>query len=155
MEDRIIKPADLRASDLTALLTSHLDKMLSLSPEESVHALDISKFDKPNVSLFCLYIDDVLAGCGALSQIDDRHVEIKSMKTSDNFLRKGVAREILAFLIAEAKERGYTKISLETGTVEAFIPAHRLYENAGFVPCSAFADYQEDPNSRFYSMALI
>lgn len=152
---RVIKPADLHSDSLKQLLSSHLDKMLTLSPAESVHALDIKKFAKPGVSLFSLYINDKLAGCGALSKINDIDVEIKSMKTADDYLRKGVANEILCFLLAEAKKQGYANVYLETGTVAAFIPAHRLYEKAGFVSCEPFADYQKDPNSRFYRLSLM
>lgn len=88
-------------------------------------------------------------GCGALKELSPTHGEVKSMRTATNYLRKGVAKAILQHILTEAKERGYTKVSLETGTMDAFKPAHRLYENFGFYYCEPFASYVEDPNSVF------
>ena len=90
-----------------------------------------------------------LLGCGALKELNPQHGEIKSMRTAATHLRKGVAKNLLSHIIEEAKHRGYNRLSLETGSMEAFEPAHRLYANFGFTLCEPFADYVEDPYSVF------
>jgi putative acetyltransferase len=50
---------------------------------------------------------------------------------------------------------GYSKVSLETGTKEAFLPAQKLYENFGFQVCPPFANYKEDPYSMFMTKSLM
>jgi len=93
-------------------------------------------------------------GCGALKEIDRRHGEIKSMRTSAAHLRKGVAARLMQHILDEAARRGYERVSLETGSMDAFAPARRLYARFGFVPCGPFDGYVEDPNSVFMTRAL-
>ena len=97
----------------------------------------------------CVWKNDELAGCGALKELHGTHGEIKSMRTSAKFLRQGVAKFLLEHIFAEAITRGYQKLSLETGTMDAFLPAQKLYQQLGFHTCQPFADYQEDPYSTF------
>jgi len=93
-------------------------------------------------------------GCGALREIDPQHGEIKSMRTASAHLRQGVARSMLAHVLAQARQRGYRRVSLETGSGAAFEPAHRLYAAAGFVRCGPFAEYRDDPFSVFMTCTL-
>jgi putative acetyltransferase len=95
-----------------------------------------------------------LAGCGALKALDARHGEIKSMRTASTHLRQGVARLMLAHIVAEARRRGYERLSLETGSMDAFVPHAPLYAQNGFTTCPPFADYAEDPNSVFMTRTL-
>jgi putative acetyltransferase len=88
-------------------------------------------------------------GCGAIKELDSRHGEIKSMRTASAHLRKGVAAALLRRMFDEAKRRSYRQLSLETGSTEAFAPAHRLYAAFGFKLCGPFADYVDDPFSVF------
>ncbi len=133
--------------ELQSLLLAHRQEMLGLSPAESVHALDLEALRRPGLSFWSLWSGDRIMGCGALKELDPRHGELKSMRTAPAFLRQGVARRILEHLIAVARERGYTRLSLETGTHPAFDPARRLYEAFGFTECPPFGDYGEDPHS--------
>jgi len=93
-------------------------------------------------------------GCGALKELDAFHGEIKSMRTASAHLRKGVARVMLEHILNEAANRGYKRLSLETGSQGAFEPARRLYESFGFRDCPPFSDYAEDPNSVFMTKRL-
>jgi putative acetyltransferase len=95
-----------------------------------------------------------LLGCGALKELTPVHGEIKSMRTADTHRGKGVGRAMLAHLLAVARERGYERVSLETGATPAFLPALRLYESAGFQRCGPFADYTEDPHSVYMTRLL-
>jgi putative acetyltransferase len=95
-----------------------------------------------------------LAGCGALKELDPQHAEIKSMRMASSHRRKGVAKQLLQHMLDEAKHRGYTRVSLETGSMDFFLPARALYASFGFEHCPPFAVYIEDPNSVFMTKEL-
>jgi putative acetyltransferase len=149
-----IKIDDLRGPEIAALLQEHLDNMHELGPPESVHALDLEALRKPEITFWSAWEGRDLAGCGALKELDAQYAEVKSMRTVKAFLRKGVASQILAHIIDVAQQRGYKRLSLETGTVSAFEPAHCLYSSYGFKHCGPFADYVEDTNSIFMTKEL-
>ncbi len=149
-----IKIDDLSGPEIHALLQEHLREVMLHSPPESVHALDIEGLRQPEVTFWSAWEDGALLGCGALKQLDPSHGEIKSMRTAEAHTRKGVARNLLAHIIDEARQRGYTRLNLETGSMQAFEPARRLYSDFGFTYCEPFADYIEDPYSVFMSRAL-
>jgi len=149
-----IKIDDLKDGKVVALLKAHLQKMYDYSPPESVHALDHEKLKDPSITFWSASIGGVLAGCGALKALTSDIAEIKSMKTADLFLRKGVASRLLEEILAEAKGRDYKIISLETGTHKAFLPAVEMYRKYGFVECGPFGEYTLDPHSCFFSKRL-
>jgi putative acetyltransferase len=138
---------DLGDGLIIRLLEEHRQEMLKHSPPENVHALDTAALRAPNLTFWRATVDGELAGCGALKEIDHSHGEIKSMKTRSGFLRKGVAKAVLESILREAERRAYHRVSLETGSMQAFKPARTLYENFGFTECEPFADYFEDPHS--------
>ena len=139
---------------IIALLREHLRCMVTVSPPESCHALDVEGLKKPDVTFWSIWSGAELAGCGALKALDGEHAEIKSMRTAASFLRRGVASTMLAHLIEEARRRGFRQVSLETGSMDYFEPARRLYANFGFVKCGPFSSYVEDPNSVFMTRVL-
>lgn len=150
---------DIRVDDLTGveireLLAEHLQDMHVHSPPESVHALDLTGLLKPEITFWTVWADGELLGCGALKELTPAHGEIKSMRTVSAHRRGGVARAMLEHIIAEARRRSYARLSLETGSMAAFEPARRLYESFGFIYCSPFADYRNDPNSVFLTRTL-
>jgi putative acetyltransferase len=149
-----IRLDDLSGPEVRSLLQEHLSHMAQLSPPESVHALDITALRKPEVTFWTIWRDRELLGCGALKALSSEHGEIKSMRTSSAHRRKGVARAMLAHIMAEARRRSYARLSLETGAMQAFQPAQSLYASFGFTSCSPFADYIEDPNSVFMTREL-
>ena len=130
-----IKIDDLQGPEIYALLQEHLQSMARHSPPESVHALDIEALRKPEITFWTVWENGELLGCGALKELDSQHAEIKSMRTSSSHLRKGVAKKLLDHILAEAKRRGYSRLSLETGSMAAFEPARQLYANSGFTYC--------------------
>ena len=150
---RII-PADLASPALVALLEEHLEDMRRVTPAGSVHALPLEGLRGGDVSVWCAYIGDALAGCGALKELDPRHGEVKAMRTARAHLRAGVASALVRHLLAEAERRGYERVSLETGSTAAFEPARRLYAGFGFAPCPPFGDYREDPPSAFMTRSV-
>jgi putative acetyltransferase len=149
-----IKLDDLSSPEIRALLEEHLQNMHSISPPESVHALDLDGLRGPEISFWTVWSGDELLGCGALKEIDATHGEIKSMRTAAAHRRSGVARAVLTHIIGEAQNREYTRLSLETGSQDAFEPARRLYASFGFSDCPPFEGYSEDPNSVFMTKVL-
>ena len=149
-----IRVDDLSGPEVRSLLREHLRNMHLHSPPESVHALDIEGLRRPEVTFWSAWEGGELLGCGALKELDARHGEIKSMRTSAPHLRRGVAARLLEHMLAEARRRGYARLSLETGSAEAFEPARRLYARFGFTYCGPFADYVEDPYSVFMTKEL-
>ena len=143
------KIGELRHPEVVELLQEHHRDMLSLSPPESVHALDLTALEMPNITFISVWIDNRLAGVGALKELENGHGEIKSMRTAHQFRGQSVASKLLSFLLDFAKEQGYDTVSLETGTQDYFLPARSLYEKFGFLECGPFSDYKLDPNSYF------
>jgi putative acetyltransferase len=149
-----IRVDDLCGPEVRVLLEEHLADMAQLSPPESVHALNLDALRTPEIAFWTVWSGNELLGCGALKELNPEHGEIKSMRTSNAHRRKGVARAMLNHIIEEARRRTYARLSLETGSVQAFAPAQSLYASFGFAYCSPFADYIEDPNSVFMTRAL-
>lgn len=145
---------DLTGPEISKLLVEHRQSMFKFSPPESVHALDIEGLRQPDITFWSAWDDGKLLGCGALKELDHSHAEIKSMRTATAHLRRGVARQLLTRIVEEAKERGYDRLSLETGSDPAFEPARELYVSFGFEYCGPFADYVEDPFSVFMTVQV-
>ena len=147
-----IKIDDLTGPEVAELVGEHLHGMSLNSPPESIHALNLEGLKKPEITFWSAWEGKELVGCGALKELDGQHGEIKSMRTSASHLRKGIARRMLQHIIEEAKRRGYRQLSLETGSMDDFEPARRLYASFGFQYCQPFSDYTEDPNSVFMTI---
>ncbi len=149
-----IRIDDLRGPAVIQLLGEHLHSMTLHSPPESIHALDLDGLRQPNITFWSAWQASELVGCGAIKELDRQHGEIKSMRTATPHLRKGVAARLLQHILDEARRRGYRRLSLETGSMDAFAPARQLYARFGFEYCGPFADYVEDPYSVFMTRAL-
>lgn len=146
---------DPRAPDVLELLGEHLADMFATSPAESVHALDPSALAAPGITFWTARDSaGALLGCAALKQLSGSDGELKSMRTTTAARGRGVATAVLTHVLAAATDRGILTVHLETGTEDYFAPARRLYERAGFVECTPFADYVLDPHSVFYRLAL-
>ncbi|WP_314817360.1 GNAT family N-acetyltransferase [Sphingopyxis jiangsuensis] len=145
---------DLSGAAIRALLEVHFSGMLANSPPGSCHFLDFDGLNAPDVTFWSIHCGGELAGCGALKMLDARHGEIKSMRTAESYLRRGVAARMLEHILTQARRRGLERLSLETGSGEAFAPAIALYRRFGFVDCPPFGDYRPDPFSRFMTRRL-
>jgi putative acetyltransferase len=119
-----------------------------------VHALDVDGLVVADVTFFSVRDNGVLLGVGAIKELDPTHGELKSMHTLVESRGRGVGRAVLTRLIEVARERGYTTVNLETGSMEAFAPARALYASVGFVDCPPFGDYVESTYSSFMSLSL-
>lgn len=149
-----IAPDDLTGAQILALLQLHLDDMYRWSPPESVHAMPAERLRQPDVAFFAAWDGEILAGCGAIKHLDATHGELKSMRAAPAYRGRGVGRAILDRLLAEARARGYARVSLETGRPDPFLPAQALYRANGFVECPPFAGYVADDFSLCMTKAL-
>ncbi len=155
-----IRIDDLAGREVRALLEEHLNDMHAISPPESVHALDLDALRQSDVTFWTAWSEAAfesqseLLGCGALKELDSTHGEIKSMRTTLSARGTGVGRAILVHILGEARRRGYSRVSLETGSQPEFVPARRMYESVGFSYCGPFEGYVEDPHSVFMTLSL-
>ena len=151
----LLRLDDLSSAPVRALLALHLQGMYASSPPEHVFALDLSGLLTPEVTVWTAWTaEDHLAGMGALKMLGSDTAELKSMRTHPDFLRRGVGAALLDHIIAEARERGVRRLSLETGQGAAFEPALALYRRPGFIDGDAFSGYQDNGFSRFLHMDL-
>jgi putative acetyltransferase len=145
---------DLDSADVQALLALHFEQMRATSPPEACHVLPADGLRDPAVTFWSARENGDLLCVGALKELAPDHGEIKSMRTVPAALGRGAGRALLNHIVAEARIRGYSRLSLETGSTPLFAAALALYESEGFVPCGPFADYQGTPFTRFYTRQL-
>ncbi|MFG1826292.1 GNAT family N-acetyltransferase [Microbispora bryophytorum] len=145
---------DLSGPLIAEFLREHVREMRSITPLESKHALDLDGLRTPEVTFWSVMDGDSVVGCGALKRLDPAHAELKSMRTAVARKRSGIASLLLNHILAEAGRMGFTRLSLETGSADFFLPARRLYEKFGFGYCEPFADYRPDPHSVFMTRLL-
>ena len=146
---------DLSRPQVHALLREHLAHMHALSPAEQVFALDLNQLRAPNITFWTLWENDELLGCVALKALSATHGEVKSMRTADHHRGRGAGRALLLRVVETAMQRGYRKLSLETGTHPEFMPAQQLYLSMGFKASGPFADYEANEHSLFMELALV
>jgi putative acetyltransferase len=149
-----IRIDDLSGPEVATFLQEHVDEMLSISPPESKHALDLDGLRTPEITFWTVWQGGELVACGAIKDLGYRHAEVKSMRTTRTRRRTGLASMMLGHILSEATARGFFRISLETGSQEFFEPARRLYVKHGFEFCGPFGSYQDDPNSVFMTRTL-
>jgi putative acetyltransferase len=139
---------------VVALLHTHLTRARAETARGSAHALDLSGLRAPEVTFWSAWEGDEVVGVGALKRLSDDHGEVKSMHTAEAARGRGVGSALLREIMATARARRMTRLSLETGSWPYFMPARALYARHGFVECGPFGEYREDPNSVFMTVAL-
>lgn len=149
-----VSQEDPRNPDVVTLLERHLEFARGVTPPEDVHALDLDGLLDPNVSFFSLRDGNTLLGIGAIKELDDHHMELKSIHTAQEARGNGVGRRVVEHLLAVARDRGATRVSLETGSMEEFAPSRALYTRLGFVECEPFGDYSPSRSSTFMTLDL-
>tara|TARA_Y100001970_G_scaffold260254_1_gene342120 strand:- start:645 stop:1100 length:456 start_codon:yes stop_codon:yes gene_type:complete len=140
--------------EVNDLLKKHFVELRSVSPAGSTHVLDIAGLKDPSIKFWSLWENNKLVGCGALKFLEKNHGEFKSIRVADEFRKKGIGERIINHLIEEAKKLEISKLSIETGAGEFFLPARTLFSKFGFKLCPPFAHYKEDPNSCYYTLNL-
>jgi putative acetyltransferase len=149
-----IREDDLKGEAVRGLLALHLSGMRENSPPGHSFALDLSGLQAEAVTVWTAWEESEVAGVGALKMLGDGTAELKSMRTAPSHLRRGVAAALLEHIIAEARARGVTRLSLETGQGPAFEPALALYRRRGFQEGEAFGDYSPSAFNQFLHLTL-
>jgi len=154
-----IRRDNIESAEVVELLTNHLKNMQGHTPPESVHALDLSAYHEPDLTLWTAWSENQLMGCGALKDLGfingERVGEIKSMRTKEAFLRQGVADAVLNTILESARAMDLQRLSLETGATEHFKAAREFYRTRGFEKTGPFADYTDDPHSSYFTVLLL
>jgi putative acetyltransferase len=145
---------DPNAEDVRELLRRHMEFARDNTPPEDVHALEVNQLVDPGVTFYSYRRDGELLAVGALKQLDGRHAELKSMHTAAEARRSGVGRAMVEHLIGVARDHGFRRVSLETGSTQAFAAARSLYAQAGFTPCGPFGDYPPGRGNTFMTLPL-
>jgi putative acetyltransferase len=145
---------DPNAEDVRELLRRHMEFARDNTPPEDVHALEVNQLVDPGVTFYSYRRDGELLAVGALKQLDGRHAELKSMHTAAKARRSGVGRAMVEHLVGVARDHGFRRVSLETGSTQAFAAARSLYAQAGFTPCGPFGDYPPGRGNTFMTLAL-
>ncbi|OJJ50670.1 hypothetical protein ASPZODRAFT_126591 [Penicilliopsis zonata CBS 506.65] len=153
----VIKTDDLTAPEIQSLLSLHASELQSKTAPDSCHVMNLLALQHEDVTVFSAWNanEDELLGCGALKQLSTTHGEIKSMRTAADHQRKGVAKAMVQHLVQQARLRGYTQLSLETGSNATFAGARALYLSQGFRVCGPFNNYKLDPNSTYMTMQIV
>lgn len=149
-----IRVDDLSDIQTRGLLALHLAGMQANSPPEAVFALDLSGLQTPEVTVWSAWEGEAIASIGALKRLPDGGAEVKSMRTHPDHLRKGAAAALLETIIASARAEGISRLSLETGSGDAFEPALALYRRRGFANGDAFSDYTASEFNQFLHLDL-
>lgn len=150
-----VRQDDLSSAEVHLLIAEHLSGMHSTSPPGHVNALAIQNLKAPGVTFWTAWVDGLLCGCGALKELDPLTGEVKSMRTRSAFLRRGVGQAILDEIVRMARQRGYSRLLLETGTGPAFEPAHGLYRRNGFEWSGSFGEYTATDFNVFMAKVLV
>jgi len=154
MDSWQIFEGELDRDDVRDLLAQHFAEMRAGSPPDACHVLPGDGLKDPAISFYTIREDGTLLGCGAIKRLESDHGEIKSMRTADSALGRGVGQALLDHLLDAAKQQGMTRISLETGSTGKFAAANRLYEKNGFLRTGAFGDYPDTPWTHFYTLEI-
>jgi putative acetyltransferase len=149
-----IERDDPRRSDVVVLLEVHLAHVHGITPAEGVFALDVEGLADPSVTFYSARRGEELVAVGALKDLGGGHGELKSMHVVAEERGQGVGRELLGHLIAVALLRGFERLSIETGNMDEFAPARRLYAAAGFVECEPFGPYVDSTTSTCMTLEL-
>ena len=155
MSDSIVIAAESPVGpDLSHIFARHTADMHAQTPPESIYMMDASELAAADVQFFVLRDAGEVLAMGAVKRLSDDLAEIKSMHVLKEARGRGLSRRMLQHLISKARETGVKNLSLETGREPIFLPAQRLYEQAGFRECGPFGAYSGDPNSLYMTLAL-
>ena len=149
-----VHEGELDRDDVRALLAQHFTEMRAGSPPSACHVLPVDGLKVPEIRFFTLREDGRLLGCGALKRLEASHGEVKSMRTADDALGRGVGRYLLDHITEVARRDGIGRLSLETGSTAQFAAANRLYEREGFERCGPFGDYADTAWTRFFTKEI-
>jgi putative acetyltransferase len=148
----VISQEDLAQPDVVEPLRHGEAFSAGLYPKESNHHLPLEALRRTEVRFFVARDGEGKALATGAMVLHDNWAEIKRMWVEEAARGRGIARQILNALMAEAGGAGIEMLRLETGVANH--AALALYGKAGFKRRQPFADYPNDPLSVFMERPL-
>ncbi|MBL8578629.1 MAG: GNAT family N-acetyltransferase [Mesorhizobium sp.] len=130
--------------------------MIPLTPREFQFQLTAEQMAEPSVTVFVARDDAGRAvGMGSLKDHGGGLGEVKRMFTLPEVRGQRVGSLLLTRIEQLAREKGVSRLVLETGEAPGFEAAYRVYERGGFTTCGAVLDYPDSGWSRFYEKKIL
>ena len=141
--------------DVRAMVAELNAYMIPLTPREFQFHLTVEQMADPSVTML-MARDETGAPVGMASLKDHGGGlgEVKRMFTRPVVRGKRIGLQLLQRIEAPAREKGISRLVLETGEAPGFEPAWRVYERGGFTVCGAVLDYPDSGFSRFYEKKI-
>lgn len=140
---------DLRAAGLLADVGADMDVRYPGGQASRASGHD---FDPPGT--FLLALDDgAPVGCAGLRPHGPGEGEVKRLWVSPSARGRGLARALLASLVAHARQQGWSWLVLETGLAQP--EAIALYESEDWQPVPPYGQYRDDPRCRCCALDLL
>jgi putative acetyltransferase len=141
------------SDDVRALVTALNEFTFELTPAEYRHHMTVEQMAQPDTTLFVARDESGAAlGMGALRRHANGVGEVKRMFVRPEARGKRIGEAILAHIEKLAREEGFTRLVLETGT--NFDAARRVYERGAFKTCDAVLNYPPSAWTAFYAKDL-
>jgi len=139
------------SDDVRALVAALTDWALAQTPHDYCHHMSVEQMAQPDTTVFIARdVRSAAVGMGALKRHEQSLGELKRMYTRPEARGAGLAGRIVTEIESLARREGLSRLVLETGAVEGYASAWRVYERAGFTRCDAFLDYPADSPYNFY-----
>ena len=136
------------------LIAANLAHGDGASPQDSNHTMDAGALTQADIAFWTVSDASGVLGCAGLKTLPDATAEVKSVYVAQHARRRGLARRMMMFLMDYARANTIRTLVLETGTMQEYQSARRLYQALGFVECGPVPGYVADPNSVFMRLAL-
>jgi len=139
--------------EVRALVSALNEFTYGLTPADYRHHMTVEQMAQADTTLFVARDEGGAAiGMGALRRHGDGVGEVKRMYVKTEAQGRGVGGAILQRIEATAREEGFTRLVLETGS--NFDAARRMYERSSFVLCDQVLDYPPSAWTTFYAKEL-
>jgi putative acetyltransferase len=141
--------------DVRAMVADLNAAMIPLTPREFQFQLTVDQMAEPSMTV--LVARDGAGrhvGMGSLKDHGDGLGEVKRMFTLPEARGRRVGSQLLGRIEELARNKGISRLVLETGEAPGFEAAYRLYERGGFSACGPVLDYPNSGFSRFYEKKI-
>ena len=143
------RPDSEEAMSLIRALDDELRVRYLINETHGLHPEDVRD---PRLIFLIARIDGRCVACGAVRELESGVGEIKRMFVRPECRGRGIGRQLLSELESHARAGGYSRVQLETGTLQP--EAIGLYKSAGYRERALFGDYVDSPLSVFLEKPL-
>ena len=102
--------------------------------------------------VFLMYDEDIPIACASFKKYDTDVAEVKRVFVRREYRGQGLSKQLMRLLEDKAREKGYTKLILETGAV--LMEATALYERIGYSRMENYGQYKDMKGSICMEKAL-